>query len=65
MAKEDNRIKCSVDNCTFWKNNICTANAIEVAKNFGDGIDMEAAALGQNSGSSSQTKCITFKPANK
>ncbi|MCG8515681.1 MAG: DUF1540 domain-containing protein [Halanaerobiales bacterium] len=59
------KIKCSVDNCQFYgSGNICKANAIEVAKNFKSGHDLEAGVLGKGSTSSNETKCVTFKLMN-
>ena len=56
------KVKCSVDNCSFWDNNICTAEEIKVGKNFMGGNDMDAGMLGKDSDNSSQTKCVTFRP---
>ena len=57
-------IKCGVNNCQYWENNICTAEQIEVAKNFLENNDMEAGMMGKGSDNSSQTKCVTFKSKN-
>lgn len=65
MAKNDDRIKCTVDNCAYWDSDFCGADKIEVAKNFMGGNDTEAGMLGKNSGDSAQTQCVTFKPKNK
>ena len=58
-------VKCEVDNCMYFKNNICTADQIEVSKNITGGVDIEAGVMGNkkvNSNTSDQTKCVTFKP---
>ncbi|MFW6238294.1 MAG: DUF1540 domain-containing protein [Halanaerobiales bacterium] len=56
------KVKCSVDNCHFYENDLCTAGEIEVAKNFLGKNDMEAGKMGEKSDMSAQTKCVTFKP---
>ena len=66
------KIKCSVDNCVYYDNNMCTAKKIEVDKNIktSGGYEMEAAtetAIFDNTGitkNSNETKCKTFKPKN-
>lgn len=60
------KIKCSVNNCFYWdKGNICGADAIEVAKNFAGSFDIEAGTIGEETGNSNETKCVTFKPKKK
>lgn len=44
-------IKCSVENCKYYKNNYCTANNIQVANQYGN-----------MSNSSEETVCQTFVP---
>lgn len=58
-------VKCTVNNCHYWENNICKAEEIQVAKNFLGNNDMEAGMMGKDSDTSSQTKCVTFIPKNK
>ncbi len=59
------KIKCSVDSCNYWESNKCTADQIEVAKNFVQTRnDMEAGNIGSASVNSNETQCLTFKPAN-
>ncbi len=61
-------VKCSVENCTFWKSNKCTAAAIEVATvqlspaKAGRG-DMEVGSLTEQdkADQSAETMCVTFK----
>ncbi|MFW6281914.1 MAG: DUF1540 domain-containing protein [bacterium] len=59
------KIKCTVDTCQYYKNNVCTADHIEVAKNvmYG-GVDMETGIMNNQNKttSSNETKCITYKP---
>ena len=62
MAPE---VKCTVDSCHYWKDNICTAETIEVAKNFMDESNMETGIIGEKSNVSAQTMCNTFKPKEK
>lgn len=46
------QVRCSVDNCHYWKNNSCNAKALEVNS-------ME----GKNPNTSDDTCCTTFKPS--
>ncbi len=58
-------IKCSVDSCHYWdKGNICGADAIEVASNFAGNTDIEAGTFENNSSTSNETQCVTYKPKN-
>ncbi len=59
MAPE---VKCTVDECHYWQDNICTAEKIEVAKNFMGESNIEAGIIGKKSKNSAQTMCNTFKP---
>ena len=56
------KVRCAVDNCKFYENKLCSADEIEVAKNFLGKNDMEAGQMGKKSDKSGQTKCVTFKP---
>ncbi len=66
------RIKCSVENCTYWQDNICQAKSIRVAtlpispSRAGRG-DMEIGSLTEQDKAdySSETQCVTFKPRDK
>ena len=57
-------VKCSVDSCEYWgKNNVCTADAIEVDNQAE--IDMEIGRLGEGeaeAGTSKATYCRTYQP---
>ncbi|WP_227762609.1 DUF1540 domain-containing protein [Zhaonella formicivorans] len=44
-------VRCYVDSCTFWKGNICTAGAIEVASEDAEKTPHR----------SDHTMCNTFK----
>ncbi|MGM0410528.1 MAG: DUF1540 domain-containing protein [Bacillota bacterium] len=65
-------IKCTVENCLYYKNKVCTADKIEIAQNIktGGGYEMEAAtesAIFDNTGMTknpNETKCNTFKAKN-
>jgi len=60
-------IKCSVDECEYWADNLCRADEIEVASVFTrqDDPDLELSDLGGMgaSRSSEDTMCRTFRPA--
>ena len=66
------RIKCSVENCTYWEDNVCKADSIRVAtlprspSQAGRG-DMEIGSLVDQDKAdySSETQCVTFKPKKK
>jgi hypothetical protein len=60
-VKDLTDIKCTVENCIFNSNNKCTAESIEIAKNFVGGTDMELASFDKDSGHSFQTQCLTFR----
>ncbi len=66
------RIKCSVENCVYWSDNLCRAEAIQVAtvprspSRAGRG-DMEFGSLTEQdkADDSSETQCVTFRPKDK
>lgn len=66
------RIKCSVENCIYWHDNICQAESIHVAtipkspSQAGRG-DMEVGSLiaQDKADYSSETQCVTFRPNDK
>ncbi len=66
------RIKCSVENCVYWLDNICKAESIRVAtipmspSKAGRG-DMEVGSLTEQDKAdySSETQCVTFRPRDK
>ncbi|AZR73756.1 hypothetical protein BBF96_10390 [Anoxybacter fermentans] len=59
------KIGCSVQNCKYWQNDICTADEIQVNLNERyNNTYMEIGVLaGQNAANTSQeTQCSTFIP---
>ncbi|MFW5998903.1 MAG: DUF1540 domain-containing protein [Bacillota bacterium] len=58
-------VKCEVHNCVYWEASKCTADNIEVSKDFIEGTDIEAGTMGKKPDHSSQTQCGTFKPENQ
>ncbi len=62
------RIKCSVENCVYWLDNLCKARSIHVAtipispSRAGRG-DMEIGSLIEQDKAdySSETQCVTFR----
>ncbi|NLY52299.1 MAG: DUF1540 domain-containing protein [Firmicutes bacterium] len=66
------RIKCSVENCVYWSDNICRADSIQVAtvqvspSRAGRG-DMEVGSRTEQDKAdySSETQCVTFRPKDK
>ncbi|NLA58340.1 MAG: DUF1540 domain-containing protein [Firmicutes bacterium] len=66
------RIKCSVENCVYWSDNVCRAESIQVAtvqtspRRAGRG-DMEFGSLTEQDKAdySSETQCVTFRPRDK
>ena len=52
MEKKNLVVKCGVDTCSFYKNNYCHANSIEVNP-MGDGVAK----------TSDGTCCTTFMPS--
>ena len=54
MTAPKMQVRCGVNNCHFWKNNYCTANALEV-NTMGDGY----------AETSDGTCCTTFRPKGK
>ncbi len=61
----DNRIKCSVNNCSFWhKGNQCSADSIMVTSDSNTSATQDPALLSSAStpaGHSSDTCCNTFR----
>lgn len=54
MQENPITVKCGVDTCSYYKNNYCFANAIEVNPQ-GDG----------RAETSDGTQCTTFRPEHK
>ena len=66
------KIKCSVDNCVYWSDNLCTADSIQVStvqaspSRAGRG-DMEFGSLTEQDKAdySAETQCVTFRAKDK
>lgn len=61
------KIGCTVQNCKYWQNNLCTAEEIQVNlnENTGYGADMEIGTITSRKNSanrSPETQCTTFIP---
>ncbi len=61
------KIGCTVQNCKYWQNDLCTADEIQVNLNqkVGVGTDMEIGTIGganNSANSSPETQCTTFIP---
>lgn len=59
------KIGCTVQNCKYWQNDLCTADAIMVNMNERhDGTDMEIGSLSshEHAHTSPDTQCTTFVP---
>mgnify|MGYP006280576661 CR=1 FL=1 len=60
------KIGCSVQSCKYWKNDICTANEIQVNLNErATNTNMEVGTIGStnnNAKTSPETQCTTFIP---
>lgn len=57
-------IKCTVNQCFFWKDDWCGASAIEVAPRQGTrSAYFEAGTIGEPAVErSTETQCVTFRP---
>jgi hypothetical protein len=63
-------IKCTVNECFFWKNDLCQAQAIEVAPmNRLRSRSLDAGTIGGSPraavSNSEETQCVTFRPASQ
>lgn len=60
------KIGCSVQNCKYWQNDLCTADEIMVNVNErSDRADMEIGSIGGETTmahTSPETQCTTFVP---
>ncbi|MCK4259275.1 MAG: DUF1540 domain-containing protein [Halanaerobiales bacterium] len=59
------KIGCSVQNCKYWANDLCTAKEVQVNLNQNySNTDMEIGTIGSqmNANSSPETQCTTFVP---
>ena len=61
------KIGCTVQNCKYWKNDLCTADEIMVNLNERyESTDMEIGEMGghqrNNAHTSPETQCTTFIP---
>ena len=59
------KIGCTVQECKYWDNDLCTAEEIQVNRNERySNRDMEIGSIGEvnNTNSSHNTQCTTFIP---
>lgn len=62
-------IRCTVRNCHYWDDDVCTADKINVATDqdmsVAEGAMMEIGEIGEETKkarTSPQTQCVTFRP---
>lgn len=59
------KIGCTVQDCKYWKNDLCTADEIMVNMNERfESTDMEIGSMGRqnHAHTSPETQCTTFVP---